>query len=470
MTGSSSPYELVERALALSTARDCIVIADEFSSVNLRWAQNTLTTNGANRDRKLTVIAAVDGQSGPCLGVVSRSGVTNNDLEPLVRAAEQAAQAAGPAEDAQPLVTGSPHSSHFTDEPADTSSDVLTDLAPSLGTIFARAKLQDRHLYGYAAHSMTSSYLGTSAGLRLRHDQPCGTVQMNAKSADHGKSAWTGRSTRDFTDLDLLDLEEELDTRLRWAHRKVDLPAGRYETLLPPSAVADLLIYQMWCASARAAVEGRSAFSAPAGGTLLGERISSLPLTLFSDPQAPGLECSPFSLAHTPGDDVDAFDNNASVFDNGLPLQRTEWISQGKLHRLLATRHGAQVTGLPAAPSIGNLILDGTADRSLAQMVASTRHGLLLTCIWYIRELDPASLLLTGLTRDGVYLIENGEITAEVNNFRFNESPLDLLRRATEASSSQRTLPREWCDWFTRAAAPALRIPDFNMSSISQGV
>jgi predicted Zn-dependent protease len=158
------------------------------------------------------------------------------------------------------------------------------------------------------------------------------------------------------------------------------------------------------------------------------------------------------------------------VFDNGLPLAATEWLSAGTLTHLTATRHGAALTGLPVAPAIGNLILEGGTDRSLEEMVAGTERGLLLTCLWYIREVDPATLLLTGLTRDGVYLVENGEVTGEVNNFRFNESPVDLLGRATEAGRTERTLPREWSDWFTRAAMPPLRVPDFNMSSVSQGV
>lgn len=158
------------------------------------------------------------------------------------------------------------------------------------------------------------------------------------------------------------------------------------------------------------------------------------------------------------------------MFDNGLPLKATDWIHQGELRHLSTTRHSAGLTGLPVTPTIGNLVLDGGEDRSLEEMVAATERGLLLTCLWYIREVDPATLLLTGLTRDGVYLVENGEVVGEVNNFRFNESPVGLLGRATEAGRTEKTLPREWSDWFTRAAMPALRVPDFNMSSVSQGV
>ncbi|WP_369033745.1 MULTISPECIES: metallopeptidase TldD-related protein [Streptomyces] len=459
----NKPHEVVERALELSRADGCVVIADEESSANLRWAGNALTTNGVTRGRTLTVVATVGGKQGTASGVVSRAAVTSDELEPLVRAAEAAARGASPAEDAQPLVAGVPSSPDFTDAPSETSSAVFADFAPALGEAFARARAGGRELYGFANHELVSSYVGTSTGLRLRHDQPNGTLELNAKSPDRTRSAWAGRSTRDFKDVDPAALDAELAVRLGWAERRIELPAGRYETLLPPTAVADLLIYQLWSASARDAAEGRTVFSKPGGGTRIGEKLTELPLTLRSDPNEPGLEASPFLLAHSSGDDQ-------SVFDNGLPLSATEWIREGELNRLITSRHTAGLTGLPVSPAIGNIVLDGGEDKSLEEMVANTERGLLLTCLWYIREVDPATLLLTGLTRDGVYLVENGEVSGEVNNFRFNESPVDLLGRAVEAGRTEKTLPREWSDWFTRAAMPALRVPDFNMSSVSQGV
>ncbi|MFI2241051.1 metallopeptidase TldD-related protein [Streptomyces chrestomyceticus] len=459
----NAPHEIVERALELSRADGCVVIAEERSSANLRWAGNALTTNGVTRGRSLTVVATVDGGQGTASGVVSRTAVTAADLEPLVREAEAAARAAGPAEDAAPLVSGAAPAPDFTDAPAETSSAVFDAFAPALGESFKRAGDGGRELYGFAFHEVVSSYLGSSTGLRLRHDQPTGTLELNAKSPDRARSAWAGLSTRDFRDADPLAMDAELATRLGWAARRVELPAGRYETLLPPSAVADLLVYQQWSATGRDAVEGRTVFSRPGGGTLVGSKLAELPLTLRSDPGAPGLECAPFVLAHASGDD-------ASVFDNGLPLEPTDWVRDGELRRLVTTRHSAGLTGLPVAPGMDNLILEGGGSRSLEEMVAGTERGLLLTCLWYIREVDPATLLLTGLTRDGVYLVENGEVAGEVNNFRFNESPLDLLGRAVEAGRTERTLPREWSDFFTRAAMPALRVPDFNMSSVSPGV
>jgi len=459
------PNETVERALALSKADGCVVIAEETSSANLRWAGNALTTNGETRGRRVTVVATVAGTEGTASGTVSRSGVTVDQLERLVRAAEAAARDAGPAEDARPLfgASGGPDGG-FDGEPAHTSIGVFADFAPALGAAFAAAREGDRLLYGFASHQVTSSYVGTSAGLRRRHDQPTGHVELNAKSHDLTRSAWAGVPTRDFRDVDIAAMDEDLTKRLGWASRSVDLPAGRYETLLPPTAVADLMVYMYWQTGARDAAEGRTVFSRPGGGTRIGDRLSALPLTLYSDPAEPGLESAPFTIAHASGD-------ASSVFDNGLDLTRTNWVTDGTLTSLLSNRHTAELTGLPVAPEIDNLMMTGPAGgKSLPEMVAATERGLLLTCLWYIREVDPQTLLLTGLTRDGVYLVEGGEVVGAVNNYRFNESPVDVLGRAIEAGRTERTYPREWGDWFTRAAMPALRVADFNMSSQSKAM
>jgi len=454
-----TPQESVERALELSQADDCIVLADEGSGANLRWAGNTLTTNGVARSRRLTVIAVKDRAAG----VVSRAGVGPEEIESLVREAEEVAAGNEPSEDYQPLV-GSGPATAWDDEPAETSIGVFEAFAPALGEAFAAAAAADRRLYGFAHHELTTTYLGTSAGLRLRWDQPTGKVELNAKTGDLSGSAWTGVGTRDFRDVDVPAMVAALDQRLDWGKRKIDLPAGRYETLLPPSAVSDLLIYLYWSAGARDAHDGRTVFSKSGGGTRVGEELASLPVRLWSDPAAPGLECSPFVVAH-------ASSGEQSVFDNGLALGATDWISDGRLSALLQTRHSAGLTGLPVTPGVDNLLMAGPADESapsLQDMVASTERGLLLTCLWYIREVDPQSLLLTGLTRDGVYLVEGGEVVGQVNNFRFNESPVGMLSRLAEVGCSERTLPREWSDYFTRTAMPALRVRDFNMSTVSQ--
>jgi predicted Zn-dependent protease len=317
-------------------------------------------------------------------------------------------------------------------------------------------------LYGFAEHSLSSTYLGSSTGLRLRHDQPTGKLELNAKSADFARSAWAGASTHDFTDVDVQGLSAGLAQRLDWAARKVDLPAGRYDTILPPTALADLMIYMYWSSGARDAHDGRTVFSKPGGGTRVGESLTNLPLTLRSNPYEPGLESDPFVVAH-------ASSGESSVFDNGLALHPTSWIDSGVLASLIQTRYTARLTGLPVTPSIDNLILEHpTATASLDDLLRGSERSLLLTCLWYIREVDPQTLLLTGLTRDGVYLVEGGEVVGAVNNFRFNESPVDLLSRISEVGATERCLCREWNDYFTSTAMPAVRVPDFNMSTVSQ--
>ena len=156
------------------------------------------------------------------------------------------------------------------------------------------------------------------------------------------------------------------------------------------------------------------------------------------------------------------------MFDNGWPLQPTRWISDGVLTALLQTRVHRRAHRAAGTPPIDNLIMEGPGGPQPSPTWCPADRGLLLTCLWYIREVDPRTLLLTGLTRDGVYLVEHGEVVGAANNFRFNESPVELLARLAEVGATERTLPREWSDDFTRTAMPALRIPDFNMSSVSQ--
>jgi len=463
---AATPQDTVERALAAARpGGETVVIADESSTANLRWAGNTLTTNGVAASRSLTVIAVdrrSDGTAG--VGTVSRSGVTPDQIEELVRGAEKAATDSAAAEDAADLVPGDPASGaeSWSAPVAGTDFGVFRSFAAQLGDTLRGAEAAGRKLYGFAEHGVTSTFVGTSAGVRARYDQPAGRLELNAKSADLTRSAWDGAATRDFSDVDVAALDAGLAERLSWQANRVELPAGRYETLLPPTAVSDLLIYLYWSAGARDAGEGRTVFSQAGGGTRVGQQLATQPLDLFSDPAYPGLECAPFTVAHASGRD-------SSVFDNGLPSPRASWISGGSLAALHSSRYSAALTGLPVTPVVDNLILSAPgATASLESMIAATKRGLLLTCLWYIRMVDPQTLLLTGLTRDGVYLVEDGEVVGVVNNFRFNESPVGLLSRVLEVGATRPTLPREWGDYFNRAAMPPLRVEGFNMSSVSQ--
>lgn len=466
------PQEIVERTLAAAGhLAGCAVVVSETSEAVLRWANSTMTTNGHSTAGTVAVVALVAVEGGTAAGVVSSSVAITDvaQLRALLAAAESAARDAGPADDAAPLpepggpASGTPTLGSHWDEPAaETSVGVFTGLADDLATMFTAP---ERH-FGFASHELATRWLGTSTGVRRRWTQPTGSVELNVKDAltanGAGSSAWAGASTSDFTDVDTAALAAAATRRLAWGAHRVTLPPGKYETLLPPSAVADLMIYLAWSMEGRAAQEGRSALSG-SGGVRVGERLTDLPLTLASDPAEPGLEYEPFLTVTRSGD-------GRSVFDNGAPARRVDWVRDGTIAELAYSRAEATRFGTAFTPVGDNLVLEGGGGASLDELVAGTRRGLLLTCLWYIREVDPITLLLTGLTRDGVYVVENGEVVAEVDhNFRFNFSPLDVLRRASEVGATQRTLPREWKDWFTRTAMPPMRIPDFFMSSVSLG-
>ncbi|MFZ0226830.1 metallopeptidase TldD-related protein [Mycobacterium sp.] len=450
--------QVIDIALGAAAQRgradETIVLVSDRSAASLRWANNSMTTNGASTARQTTVISIVRHGDTAKAGSLTSAEVDPTAIQELVAASQAAAASAPEARDAAPLVSGNSAPADWDAPNPATGPEVFSDLAGPLARGFRDAD----QLYGFAQHAMQTTFLATSSGLRRRYTQPTGSVEINAKR--DGASAWVGVGTPDFAGVPTDSLLEQLSMRLGWAKHSVELPAGRYETILPPSAVADMMIYLGWSMSGRGAQEGRTALSTLDGGTRVGETLTDLPLTLYSDPLAPGLGCTPFVVTASSSETL-------SIFDNGIDIGRVDWIRDGVVNALAYSRAAAAEFGAPVAIAADNVLMTGGATE-LADMIAQTERGLLLTTLWYIREVDPTTLLLTGLTRDGVYLIDDGEVTGAVNNFRFNESPLDLLRRASQSGVSEPTLPREWGDWVTRAAMPSLRIPDFHMSSVSQ--
>ena len=449
-----APQKVIDDALAAATVDETIVIVRDRAEASLRWANSSMTTNGVSMGRSTSVLSIVwDGGTGH-VGSVQTGEVDPAVIRDVVAASEAAARAAPGARDSASLITGSGAPDDWDDAVPTTGAEVFGDLAASLSRGF---KGPDA-LYGFARHELATTFVASSTGVRRRFTQPTGSVEINAKR--DGASAWAGVGTPDFVDVPGDQLLSELSTRLGWSKRTVSLPAGRYPTLMPPSTVADMMIYLVWMMDGRAAQEGRTALSATGGGTRVGERLTQSPVTLYSDPLAEPLQCRPFVATSSSSETV-------SVFDNGMDISRVDWIRDGVINALAYPRAAAAEFGEPVAVAADNLLMTG-GDASLDEIIARTERALLLTTLWYIRTVDPTMLLLTGLTRDGVYLIEDGKVSAAVNNFRFNESPLHLLQRATEVGATEITLPREWGDWATRAAMPALMIPDFYMSSVSQ--
>ena len=457
MTRLDSPQDVVEAALAAATTDGTVVIVTDRSEANLRWANSSLTTNGEMSSRSVTVIATNGSAGGTSAGVVGRTVTDAEAVRELVAEAEAGARAAEPAPDAAPLVTPDQAGVGQRLRPR-TGDDERRRLRP--GGRRPRRRVR-RGRYGPSALRVRR------AGGRLGLPRDVDRAAAAARAA-HG-SAGDEREERrlvgvelprlhlrDPAEADVVAADADLTRRLGWAERRLDLPAGRYETILPPTALADLLVEAYWESGARAADEGRSAYSGKPASGCPGCRSSC-------SATRPGraLECAPFVVAAASTADV-------SVFDNGLPLPRQDVLAKGELVSLTGTRAYASSHETPIRLGVDNLVLEAPgATGGLDDLVATTQRGLLLSTIWYVRVVDPQTLLLTGLTRDGVYLVEDGEVVGAVNNFRWNESPLDVLDRITEVGATERCYPREWGDYFTRAAMPPVRVSDFNMSSVS---
>ena len=456
--------EIVEVGLAAASkagADGCIVLVQEGSHADVRFARNTTTTNGVHRAREVSVVVI----TGDAAATATRAGVVGTDgVTEMVTDALADARQSPPAEDAFALVDprgSAPGQRSFDGEPEETDASALDSVLSSLSGAFQRARARDTVLAGFAEIDVATLYLGSSTGLRLSHAQPTAAVNLVGRTADGSGSAWVGVPS---IDPSLEAMEEEIWRRLDWGKKQIALDAGRYEVILPPSGVGDMVAMIDYDAlGGQDTEDGRTVFSKEGGGTRLDETITSLPFTLYSDPDEAGVECLSFVAAGASSSEI-------SVFDNGLPCPRTDWLREGVLTHLRYHRAGAAKSNATMAPYIDNLILrcGDHAAGSVDDMVARTDRGLLLTCLWYIRPVDPATLLVTGLTRDGVYVVENGRVVGAANNFRFNESPVDLLVRATEVGTPVRSLGREFGEYLNRTIMPPLRIPDYNMSTVSQ--
>lgn len=457
-----SAQDLVEKILARSTTDDCIVVVKDSTQANLRWASSTLTTNGVIQERSVTVIAFVAVGGSMASGGVTRTNIDEGDIDSVLSEAKAAALAAGVAEDFAPLAKdvsfGNWSAPHIP-----TGPDVFSTFAPDLGDMMHSSKADAIELFGYAEHTHETLWVGSKGGMRLRHDSPIGRVEMTGKSHQRSRSTWNGVETHDFKDVSVATIDAAIRQRLAWQEKKIDLPAGRYDTIFPSGSIADIYVYMMWVSGGRDAFEGQSVFSKNGGGTRVGEKLSNVGFQLFSDPAHPRLGGSPFVSAAV----SDPF---SSVFDNGERKSRVDWFKDGVLQSLVQTRASAKLTSLPYTPMGDNLIMsvDGGSG-NLEDLIKKVDHGLLLTTLWYIRMVDPNTLLLTGLTRDGVYYVKDGEVQGSTNNFRWNDSPVSALSRLSHAGATEWTQPREWAGDVTNMSVPPMVIKDFNMSTVSPG-
>jgi predicted Zn-dependent protease len=271
------------------------------------------------------------------------------------------------------------------------------------------------------------------------------SFSVTARTPDGTGSGWASGGSRDWGAVDPALIGRVAAEKAVASRNPVAIEPGLYTAILEPQAVDDLVPLLAGALNARSADEGRSPFSKPGGGTRLGERVVDERVTLYSDPADPTLLGQPFD-------------------NEGLPLQRTVWIEKGVLKNLAYSRFWAQKQG--KAPTGNNLLSGGLAltggTRRTEELIAGCERGILVTHFFYIRSLDARTVLQTGLTRDGAFLVEKGKITKALKNFRWNESPLLMLNRLEEIGRPEQTSPGRMM--------PALRIRNFDFTSLSDAV
>ena len=463
-----NPTEVIESVLAEATDSsshtEAVVALQQETTTNLRWANSAVTTNGACDATEITVTAFVPVAGG--VATATRSGPVGDALR-LLAEAQSVATVSPAAADAAELLAGDadPDWDRDTADGAGDPALPSTDLSGVMTALGAAFKEPDVEYYGYAEETRTNSWVGTTTGLRWRTTESEARLEVSAKSLGRTRSAWHGESARQLADLDPATAVTRVQTGLEWQQYEVAVPPEPMPVILTSSAVADLMVALWWQLTARDAAEGVSALrgEGPAG-TALGTRLTARQLTLSSDPHdqlAPAVDrlWTPWSSPH------------ASVFDTGAEIGAVDWIRNGVLQELISTRALASQYELPFRPSADQLCLsdaDGRGD--LEALVSRTDHALLITSLWYLRDVDLQTMQLTGLTRDGCYLVQDGNVTGATGNFRFNDSPLSLLARVTDAGVSVPCLPREWGDYFTRARMPPLLVDQFGLSTVSPAI
>jgi predicted Zn-dependent protease len=303
---------------------------------------------------------------------------------------------------------------------------------------------------GYLPFVAGAQAVATSRGLFAYGRSTRANLTTTVRTPDGTGSGWAGTGTSDWGEVDPAALGRTAIQKAQLSRDPVEVEPGPWTVILEPTAVGNLVQLMGFSLNARAADEGRSFFSRPGGGNRLGERVVDPRVTLRSDPADPRLAGIPFS-------------------GEGLPNRPTVWIENGEVRnlsydRFWAERQGREPTGFPSgfAMSGGNATLE--------EMIASTRRGLLVTRLWYIRPVDPRTILYTGLTRDGTFLIENGRITRAVKNMRWNESPIALLNNLEMMGRPVAVSASESGDVGWPLIVPAVKARNFTFTSVSDAV
>ena len=438
-----------ERALELSQADHCTVWVSGGQSSNLRFARNAATTNGRHSEVSLSVKSCVGQRSA----TVSISSTDEEAVAHAVaRSEELASRAPVDPEFMPPLGPREYHAGGAACH-APTAEVSALALAEAMGKAAEAASHADLDGAGYAEAGGRFTVLANSAGLRASERLTGAKVTVSARRKSGGGEAgqwsgWSAASALAFNELDAGDVARRAIAKAAAVGAPIDLEPGAYTVILEPAAAAELIPWLLWCMEARAADEGRSYFSRKGGGTKLGEKLFDERVTIVSDPADPV----------TP---------DGVIGSEALPRRRAAWIENGVVGNLKCSRFWAQKTGREPLPGPRNIVMQG-GSTSLDDMIAGTKRGILLTRLWYSNMLDPRTLLLTGLTRDGNFLIENGAIVGPARNLRFNESLVSLLNDVEALGPTVRV--RGGASGEGAVSAPAMLVRNFRFSSRTSGI
>jgi predicted Zn-dependent protease len=429
--------ELLARVLKLSQAEACEVNIGGSAGGNIRYARNSVSTAGANQDLTLVVQSFY----GKRNGTATANQFDDATLERTVRSSEELARLA--PEDPESVLPLDPQL--YTPVPA-AYRDATAEISPDYRLGVAEASINPARAKGCVAAGFLqdqSSWqaMANSPGLFAYHRQTGVSFSVTMRTEDGTGSGYVERDENDIGRFDgagasAIAVEKAVASREAKA-----IEPGKYTVIMEPTAAVELLQPLVYSLDARQADEGRSPLSKPGGGTRLGEKLIDEGVTIWSDPSHPDVPTAPWR-----GD--------------GRPYERTTWFEKGVVRNLFYSRYWAEKQGKPATPAPPNFIMEG-GNASVEELIRDTARGVLVTRFWYIRFVDPQTLLLTGLTRDGTFYIEDGRIKHAVKNFRFNESPIIMLNNLDALGRPVR---------IQGSLVPPLRIRDFTFTSLSDAV
>lgn len=433
---------LLKKVLSYSKADECEANINGSDGGNIRYARNAVSTSGGVSQSSLVVQSSF----GKKVGVATINEFDDASLEKVVRRSEELASLAPENPEFVSILGPQQYNTSKTFVPA-TAAVTPKDRTDAVSQSLQVSKENKLVAAGFLENSAGYTAMMNSKGLFAYNTATGVNFSVTLRTED-GKGS--GYATKGYNDVSKLNVREATEIAARKAAGSASARAiepGKYTVILEPAAAAVLLENIFFSLDARQADEGRSFLSKPGGKTKLGEQLVDERVTIYSDPQHPDLPTSPWNA-------------------DGRPQERISWIDKGVIKNFYYSRYWAQQKGVKAVPAPDGIIMEG-GTASLDDLIKGTEKGILVTRLWYIRSVDPQTLLLTGLTRDGTFYIENGQIKFPIKNFRFNESPIIMLNNLEALGKPERTVSGESN---TNYLIPPMKIRDFTFTSLSDAV